>query len=178
MKANGIFGAIVPLCLTAAMACSAAQAAECAVAKAVYRPAGGYSQNEAARYELVHEAKKIDVNMSDLVVTIRNTATKRAHEFGFAFSNGYGRTHLLYAGPDKYGSEGKDNDASGDDEGPGSTIMYFDAQMKVVEAPTKASARAPQFLLMPEIGVKFWYGGKDDRKFVPPDGMWRLAGCR
>lgn len=153
-----------------------ATAADCAIERAVYRPAGGFGQTERGVYELVHTVKKIPANHSNLVVTIRQPASKKAHDFGFAFSNGYGRTHLLYSGPDVY--EQAEGDSKEDAEGPGSTIMYFDAQMRAVEAPMKAGQKGPLFLVMPEIGVKFWYRGKDDRQFVPPDGIWRLASCR
>jgi hypothetical protein len=161
-----------------AAAASPAFAAGCKIERAIYKPVGGYAQNEIGRYQLVHAAKRIEVNQSNLVAIISHSGLKRAHEFGFAFSNGYGRTHLLYSGPDKY-DKGEADGASDDDASrPGSPIMYFDARMRVVEAPVKAGAVAPEYLIMPEIGLKFWYGGKDDRKFVPPDGLWKLAACR
>jgi len=155
-----------------------ALAAGCTIERAIYKPVGGFGQNETGRYELVHAAKRIESNQSNLVAIIRHSGLKRAHEFGFAFSNGYGRSHLLYSGPDKYGKGEADTASDDDASGPGSPIMYFDARMKVVEAPVKAGAPAPQFLIMPEIGLKFWYDGKGDRKFVPPDGLWKLSACR
>jgi hypothetical protein len=157
---------------------SSAIAAGCTIERAVYKPAGGFGQNEVAQYELVHAAKRIESNQSNLVAIIRHSGLKRAHEFGFAFSNGYGRTHLLYSGTDKYAKGDADGARDEDASVPGSPIMYFDARMRVVETPVKAGGPAPQYLIMPEIGLKFWYGGKDDRKFVPPDGLWKLSACR
>ncbi len=151
--------------------------AACVIERAVYKPLGGYGQMQPNQYELLHTVKKIEVNQSGLVLIIRNNALKAAHEFGFAFSNGYGRNHLIYSGPDKY-KEDKEGDASDDAYGPGSPILYFNTQLKSAEAPIKPGEAAPEYLIMPEIGVKFWYMGKDGRKFIPSDGMWKLSACR
>lgn len=167
---------IAALASSASLHPTSAVAADCAIERAVYRPLGGRNPDAEKTFELTHSARRIPANQSQLVATIRDTATKRFHYFGFAFSNGYGRTHLVYAGPDKSG--GKPDGGEVNTDGPGSPVVYFDAKLGMVDAPVKAGEPAPDYLIMPEIGLNFWYSGPSDHSFIPPDGLWKRAACR
>lgn len=148
----------------------------CPITNAVYRPVEPGAHGTATGYELVHAVKSLPANQSDLVVTIRAAGGGGvSHDFGFAFSNGYGRTHLVYAGRT---AESATFDPGEDRDGwPGSPILYFDAGLRAVSVTNRLAA-APEYLIMPEIGLTFWYWANGDRTFVPPGGMWKRVRCR
>ena len=157
--------------------------AACALNKALYRPMEKSPDN--VYYELTHSTqKKLRANQADLVLTINSPndsksfkpGVGRSYDYGFAFSNGYRRTHLLYAG-ESAKSTTYDIDTKTDTSAAGSTILYFDDNLRLVEPLTTREKLAPKYLLMPGLGPALWYANDGDRRFVPPEGLWKLALC-
>ena len=148
-------------------------AQECPIGRAVYGPVGAAGELVPTAYELTHGDRQELRRQSNLSVTIRNTEISRAYDFTYAFSNGYGRTHLVYAG-----RSGETRRQKSEQGTPGSPILFFDEQIKTVQPVYAMKDKAPAYLLMPEMGVTFWYGGDSDRKFVPPDGLWTIVSCK
>jgi hypothetical protein len=160
-----------------------ARAEECPLLRAVYAPIEDEGFGAIQNYEMTHGVKKIPANQAQVVATIRAPADgppakMRSYDFGFAFTNGYGGTHIVYSGESAKSAHYKPDKGEDYDSGPGSLIIYFDADLKVVEPLTDAKSKAPTYLIMPEIGSTFWYWQKGDRAFVPSGTMWKLKTCR
>lgn len=161
---------------------SSTQAQDCPLAQAIYAPIEDDSYGQYTGYELQHSRKKLWVNQSHMVATIRAPHQKdgkpaRSYDFGFAFSNGYGRTSIVFSG-ESAKSAAYRPPKNDDDYGPGSHIQYFDAEMKEVAPHDGKYETAPLWLIMPEIGLNFWYWQGGDRTFVPSSGMWKRVACR
>jgi hypothetical protein len=158
---------------------------DCSMARAVYTPIEDEGFGSIENYELFHVRKTIAVNQSQWALTIRAPAggpvgKMRSYDFGFSFTNGYGGTYLGFSG-ETAKSEKYEPPRGSDPEGvPGSRIIYFDDGLKTVEAAasTEADPKAPTYLLMPDIGRRFWYWQGSDRAFVPPGTMWKRTSCR
>ena len=157
-------------------------AGECPLPQAIYTPVEDDSFGQYTGYELQHSRKKLRANQSHMVVTIRAPQQKdgkpaRSYDFGFAFSNGYGRTSLVFAGESAKSATYRPpkND---EDDGPGSHIQYFDAELKEAAPHDGKYESSPAYLIMPEIGLNFWYWQGGDRTFVPSGGMWKRTACR
>lgn len=157
----------------AAFAASPSLALDCAIGRAVYSPVGNVNEPADTAYELVHSDREALRRQSNLSVTIRHGEIGQSHDFTYAFANGYGGTSLIYAGP-----TGARLPYRPTSQSPGSAILFFDAAMRVTPPVYELGAPAPAFLIMPEMGGRFWYGGDGARKFIPPDGLWKLTACR
>ncbi len=159
------------------------RAQTCPLLRAVYAPIEDEGFGTIQNYELTHAIKKIPMNQAQVVATIRAPANgpaekMRAYDFGFTFANGYGGTRMVFSGESAKSAHFKPAKGDDDDGAPGSLIIYFDAGLKVVEPLTEPDAKAPAYLIMPEIGAKFWYWQDGDRAFVPSGTMWKLKTCR
>ncbi len=169
-----LLGAIV---LLSAWSHAPAFALECDVLKAVYTPLDNEDDMSAEagkqnRYSAQHIEKRLRFNQARFAFRIMETNQKLSYDFGFAFSNGYGRTSLVFAGPDVAGEDYKR-----DPDDPTSFIMYFDEGLKQTQPDWEKGGKAPHYLIMPGIGSSFWYW-KSERNFVPPAGMWKLSSCK
>ncbi|MBX9760864.1 MAG: hypothetical protein K2Y29_18955 [Beijerinckiaceae bacterium] len=158
-------------------AAQSARALECDLLKGVYTPldpeddmsADAGKQN---RYSARHVVKSLRFNQAKFAFQLAEANQKLSYDFGFAFANGYGGTSIVFAGP-----TGQSANRRMREEDPDSSIMYFDADMKVATPDWEKGGKAPQYLIMPRIGSAFWYWAPGHRKFVPPAGMWKLTGC-
>lgn len=173
MRRGSRFGARALFACALLTGAAPALAIECEIGRAVYGPIGASDEPADEGYRLVHTDRPALRRQSRLSVTLSHRALGQSHDFTYAFSNGYGRTSLVYAGP-----TGARLPARLTDQSPGSPIMFFDADMKLAPAPQSLSDKAPGWLIMPEMGLRFWYGGDQARKFIPPDGLWKLTACR
>jgi len=162
-----------------------AMAVDCPFVRAVYAPVEDEEFGTITDYEMTHSLKTIQANQSRYVATIRApakgpAAKMRSYDFGFAFSNGYGRTSLVFAGESAKSAQFKPSKGEDYDAYPSSPILYFDEEMKTLSAAAAPEDKptAPAYLLMPDIGSSFWYWQKSDRAFVPPGTMWKFKTCR
>lgn len=162
-----------------------AMAVDCPFDRAVYAPIEDEGFGTITDYEMTHSLKTIQANQSRYVATIRAPANgpaakMRSYDFGFAFSNGYGRTSIVFAGESAKSATFKPGKGEDYDSYPSSPILYFDENLVTVPAAAadKDSPTAPAYLLMPDIGSSFWYWQKSDRAFVPPGTMWKFKTCR
>ena len=168
---------------SAAFAAPAAIAPACPLLQAVYTPVEDEGFGKIENYELFHSQKTLPFNQAKAVITIRAPANgpvekMRSYDFGFAFTNGYGGTHLEFSGESAKSARHKPPRGGNDDNQPSSLIIYFDEELKTVEPLGEGEKVAPAYLLMPDIGRKFWYWQKGDRAFVPPGTMWKRTSCR
>ena len=165
------------LCALPLLAAAPAKALDCTLLKSIYAPidadddmsADSGKQND---YALTFAPSHGEINQATFVMRIAEAKQKLAYEFAFAFPNGYGGTALVFLGAP---GQKKFKDARDD---PGSKIMYFGADLKRVQPEGDVDGPAPAYLVMPGLGQSFWYWSKGERKFVPPDGLWKLTGCR
>ncbi|OYU48183.1 MAG: hypothetical protein CFE31_11005 [Rhizobiales bacterium PAR1] len=178
------WAAVAVLALTSPAALAApAVAPACPLLRAVYTPIEDEGFGKIENYELFHSEKTLPFNQAKAVITIRAPANglvekMRSYDFGFAFTNGYGGTHLEFSGESAKSARYKLPRGESEDNVPGSLILYFDEDLKTVEPLGEGEQAAPAYLLMPDIGRKFWYWQKSDRTFVPPGTMWKRTSCR
>ena len=165
------------LCALPLLAAAPAKALDCTLLKSTYTPldadddfsADSGKQND---YSLTFAPKRGEVNLESYLLRITEAKQKIAYDFAFAYPNGYGGTALVFAGA----PGGKKFKDARDD--PGSKVLYFGEDLKRVLPEGDDGGKAPAFLIMPGLGQSFWYWSKGERKFVPPDGLWKLTGCR
>ena len=167
---------------------AAARAGGCSFLKAVYAPVDD-AANAEERYRLRHIADplnrdmaKREANAANYVLRLTVNRGKRPHYFGFAFPNGHAWTKLQYLGdrmqsPSLQSRSLQSRGVTVKPDVQTSSIMYFDAKMKIVNTDSDGAAVAPQFLIMPQIAGWFWYGDRAGRDFNPPEGLWRYAEC-
>ncbi len=169
--------AVAILCVAfASSGPQAAHALECDLFKASYTPLDPEDDMSAEagtqnRYSAKHVKKRLRFNQAPFAFRISEANQKVSYDFGFAFANGYGGTSLVFAGASDRTTGHKMNDSD-----PSSAIMYFDEKLKQVRPDWATGGTAPQYLVMPNIGLAFWYWGPS-RNFVPPAGMWKLTSC-
>lgn len=129
---------------------------------------------------------------------LRLTSPQRAYWFKFAVSNGYGR---ISAAPvsDPYSDDARQDGprellaelfedpdtASLANETLGTLIFYpFAPDLAVLPDPPDAGAQAPDYFMMPELGLTLWYSPQDitedpeASRDPMPVGMFKLAECR
>lgn len=165
--------AVFALSLAACLPALAQAVPECALGKAAYRPVADSGDEEADYRAEMRAATPLAGNMPPLVLVMQRQSTGTRYSFRFHAPNGYGRyTVGLAPGDDKTRRRRKD-----DAEGPTSTALFFDAALKRIEPLFEESARAPAYMLLPDLGLGFWYWPPAGRTFVPPAGLWRLSGC-
>ena len=123
-------------------------------------------------YSARHIVKRLRFNHAKFAFRMTEANQKISYDFGFAFANGYGGTSIVFAGPSDKSANHRTRE-----EDPISSIMYFDAGLKVSPPDWEKGGPAPQYLIMPGIGSSFWYWFPGERKFVPPAGMWKLTSC-
>lgn len=154
-----------------------ARALDCDLLKGVYTPLDPEDDMSAEagkqnRYSARHVQKRLRSNQAKIVFQMSEANQNISYDFGYAFANGYGGTSIVFAGP----SARSANHRIREDD-PISSIMYFDASMKIATPNWETGGKAPEYLIMPGIGSSFWYWMPGQRKFVPPAGMWKLTAC-
>jgi hypothetical protein len=164
-----------------AIVTSASTVAACPITRATYVPVSPDTVGVKANYEITHRPRKDETGQGRNIMTLRDALSQKSFDYSYAFTNGYGRTALVFLGEtgkplEEAGKpEGEATDAF---DGPGSHILFFDQRLRTVNPEGDETKAAPAYLIAPELGVNFWYWAKGDRKFVPPPGLWRLAKCR
>jgi hypothetical protein len=176
--------ALLASLLSGFITCPAAGlAADCSFEKAVYSPIENDSYSVIENYEMTHTHKKGRNAKGKLVATIQGIAgassvKNKAYEFAYVFQQGYARTRLVLA---VQKSMNASSDPANDDQTgvrPGSSITFFDHELKEVDPFSGDIHPSPAFLIMPDIAIRFWYWGGGDRQFVPSGGIWKRVRCR
>ncbi|MBK9080969.1 MAG: hypothetical protein IPL88_02270 [Rhizobiales bacterium] len=147
---------------------------DCAIDNARYEPIAGERDDEANYVAETVPHRAAVGNQTRFLLVMRNVATGETKRFAFFSPNGYGRLLASLEGRRKRGPGAKTDE----EQGPQSTAIFFDTDLRPLplDAPFQPGTRAPAYLILPDLGLSFWYSTLG-RSFVPPQGMWRLARC-
>ena len=148
---------------------------DCAIDHAVYEPIVGEREDEANYVAETVPHRAAVGNQTRFLLVMRNVATGETKRFAFFSPNGYGRLIASLERKRKRGPGAKTDD---EQTGPDSTAILFDRELRPLALETlfRPTTRAPAYLILPDLGLSFWYSTLG-RSFVPPQGMWRLARC-
>jgi len=169
-----------------------AAALDCPLDKAVYTPLDADDDwsapdGVANAWEITHPLRPEASADRPWVLRLAENRQGLAAEFGIADPPGFSATHVYMLvppdspakgdGKDKQKDKGK---GSGFDaaKAPSALIYYFGDDLKRVEPRGEAPPKAPPLLQLPGLSKAFWAWQRDGRRFVPPDGLWKLTGCR
>ncbi|NLH80017.1 MAG: hypothetical protein GX458_04115 [Phyllobacteriaceae bacterium] len=159
-------------------AAAPAAALDCSLAKAVYTPLDAdddWSAEDgvANAWEITHPRRAGTDSDRPWVIRLAETRQKLAAEFGVAHPPGFGMAHVFMLTPP--GEKGKHFDAG---KAPSAPLYYFGDDLKRVDPEGEDDPKAPPLVQLPGLSKAFWDWKRDGRRFVPPDGLWKLTACR
>jgi hypothetical protein len=174
------FRKILPLAVLVSGLASAAAATptlDCALTRAVYTPLDADDDMSADEgvtnaYEITHAPTASDHSDRPWLVRISERRQKLAYDFAVSHPPGFGGAHLVMM-PEPKGLQKRSGT-----ERPSSRLFYFGEDLRRVDPEADPAARAPAYVQLPEISPAFWAWKRDGRRFVPPDGIWKLTACR
>ncbi|MFG1479791.1 hypothetical protein V5F53_14195 [Xanthobacter sp. V4C-4] len=165
-----------------------AAALDCALDKAVYTPLDAdddWSAPEGVSnaWEITHPLRPDPSADRPWVLRLAENRQGLAAEFGIAEPPGFSATHVFMLlppggkdkGKGKARETGKRLDAS---TAPASLLYYFGDDLKRMDPRGEPPPKAPPLVQLPGLSKAFWAWKRDGRRFVPPDGLWKLAACR
>lgn len=170
---------VLPAFLAVAFAVPASAAApSCPLVRAVYTPLDADDDMSAEdgvtnAYEITHVAGPSGESDRPWLLRISETRQKLSYDFAVVHpSAGFGGAHVLLVRPAK-ATAGRKGDPT-----PSSRLFYFGEDLRRLDPEADVAAEAPLYVQLPEISPGFWNWKHDGRRFVPPDGIWKLAACR
>ena len=154
-----------------------AASAACPLLAAVYTPLDADDDMSAEdgvtnSYEITHVASTSDQSDRPWLVRVSEGRQKIAYDFAVAHPPGFGGAHLVMK--PRPGAKAKRSDAPT----PSSRLLYFGEDLRRVDPSAETAGEAPPYVQLPEISPAFWAWKRDGRRFVPPDGLWKLTHCR
>jgi hypothetical protein len=165
--------------LAVLLASAAVEAAtlDCPLTRGVYTPIDADDDMSADdgvtnAYEITHVATRSDRSDRPWLLRIHEGRQKIGYEFAVAHPPGFGGAHLVMM--PKTGGARKDPGA----DAPSSRLFYFAEDLRRVDPDGEGDPKAPAYVQLPEISPAFWNWKHDGRRFVPPDGLWKLTACR
>lgn len=155
-----------------------ARALDCPLSKGVYTPIDAdddWSAEDGVvnAWEITHPGRAVGDSDRPWVVRLAERRRGLAAEFGVAHPPGFGQAHVFMIAPPA-GVE-KRFDAT---RAPSSPLYYFAEDLKRVDPDGEGEAKAPPYVQLPGLSKAFWVWKRDGRRFVPPDGLWKLTDCR
>lgn len=155
-----------------------AAALDCPLDKAVYTPLDadddwGASDGVINSWEITHPLKAGTSADRPWVVRLAENRQGLAAEFGIADPPGFSAAHVFMLVPP--GGKGEGLDAG---KAPASLLYYFGDDLKRVDPRGEVPPKAPPLVQLPGLSKAFWAWKRDGRRFVPPDGLWKLTACR
>lgn len=155
-----------------------ATALDCPLTKGVYTPIDAdddWSAEDGVvnSWEITHPRRDGGDSDRPWVIRLAEGRQKLTAEFGVAHPPGFGQAHVFMIAPP--GPKEKRFDAT---KAPSAPLYYFGDDLKRVDPEGEGEAKAPPLLQLPGLSKAFWDWKRDGRRFVPPDGLWRLTGCR
>ena len=124
-------------------------------------------------WEITHVARSDGPSDRPWVIRLAETRQKLSADFAVAHPPGFGQAHVFMVKPPT--PTGKRFDATG---APSAILHYFGDDLKRVDPDGEGEPKAPPLLQLPGLSKAFWDWKRDGRRFVPPDGLWKLTGCR
>lgn len=155
-----------------------AAALDCPLDRAVYTPLDADDDWSAPdgvtnSWEIIHQLKAGTSSDRAWVIRLVENRQKLAAEFGVADPPGFSATHVFMLVPP--GGKSKRFDAT---KAPSSLLYYFGDDLKRVDPSGDGPPKAPPLIQLPGLSKAFWAWKRDGRRFVPPDGLWKLTACR
>lgn len=157
---------------------SPALALDCPLDRATYTPVDAdddWSAPETGSnvWEITHVRQ--DGTSSDRPWILRLTEKRQnlSADFTIADPPGLSAVHVVMLSPP--GGRKKGFDAA---KAPSSLLYYFGEDMKRVDPTGGDMPKAPPLMQLPGLSQAFWAWKRDGRRFIPPDGVWKLTACR
>lgn len=174
-RSNAIATAVAVLVLGLA---GPARAADCPLDRAVYTPLDadddwGAEEGKTNVWEIVHVRRTGGPSDRPWVLRLSEGRQKLAAEFAVSHPPGFGQAHVFMTRPPG-GAEGTRFEAKG---APSAILYYFGEDLRRLDPDAESAAKAPPYVQLPGLSKAFWDWKRDGRRFVPPDGMWKLARC-
>ena len=164
--------------LVVVLATGAAGAAplDCPLVRAVYAPIDAdddWSADDGVTnaWEITHAPRTDTPSDRPWVIRLAENRQKLFAEFAVAHPPGFGGAHVFMVKPPT-GKRVPVTDA------PSAALYYFADDLKRLDPAAEGDPKAPPYLQLPGLSGAFWRGKRDGRRFVPPDGIWKLAACR
>lgn len=155
---------------------SAAAGLVCPLTRAVYTALDADDDMSADAgvansYEITHLRRPNDGDRP-WVIHVAEIRQKLAYDFAVAHPPGFGGTHVFMVPLGKAAAKRIAATA------PSSRLYYFGDDLRRIDPDAEPEPQAPPFLQLPGLSPAFWDWKRDGRRFVPPDGMWKLTACR
>lgn len=155
-----------------------AQALDCPASRAVYTAldfdddmsADAGTHND---YEITLPRRALSGGAQERVVRIVEKKQTLSYDFATARPMGFGGVTVHFLGASSAKTPPKE---TGDQ--PRSRLIFYGADLRRIDLDDDGDPAAPAFLQLPEISPAFWSWTAGHRRFVPPDGLWKLAACR
>ncbi len=163
-------------------AVSPARALDCSLAAGVYTPVDAdddWSAEEGRpnSWEITHVVRSDDASDRPWVIRLTEHRQKLFAEFAVAHPPGFGGAHVFMVRRPKPGGRAPVK-RFGVTGAPSATLYYFGDDLKRVDPESGPATKAPPLLQLPGLSKAFWDWKRDGRRFVPPDGLWKLSACR
>ncbi|MDI4662754.1 hypothetical protein K9U40_00150 [Xanthobacter autotrophicus] len=155
-----------------------APALDCPLDQAVYTPLDadddwGAPEGVANSWEITHPLKPGTSSERPWVIRLAENRQKLAAEFGVADPPGFSATHVFMLVPPEGSRKGFKTTTA-----PSSLLYYFGDDLKRVDPAGEGRPLAPPLIQLPGLSKAFWNWKREGRRFIPPDGLWKLTGCR
>ena len=155
-----------------------ARAEECPASRAVYT-ALDFDDDMSAEagthndYEITLPRRHLPSGEEARIVRIAEKKQALTYDFEVARPMGFGGTMVAFLGASTAKKPPKETD-----DQPRSRLLFFGTDLRRVDLPDEGDPAAPLFLQLPGISPAFWSWTAGHRRFVPPDGLWKLTACR
>ena len=154
-----------------------AAALDCPLVRGVYTPLDAdddWSAEDGVTnvWEITHLARPDGPGDRPWLVRLSEGRQKLAAEFGVSHPPGFGVALIFMVTPPK--PTGKRFDGIG---APSSLLYYFGDDLKRIDPEGEGEPKAPPLVQVPGLSKAFWDWKRDGRRFVPPDGLWKLTAC-
>ncbi len=155
-------------------------ALDCPLARAVYTPLDadddwGAEDGKTNAWEITHPRRDGTESDRPWVLRLAENRQGLAAEFALAHPPGFGAAHVFMVSPPSPPAKGKRFDAT---TAPSASLYYFGDDLKRLDPTGEGDPKAPPYVQLPGLSKSFWDWKRDGRRFVPPDGLWKLTTCR
>ena len=155
-----------------------ARALECPLIGAVYTALDADDDMSADvgvpnSWEITHVATKEGPSDRPWLIRLSENRQSLHADFAVAHPPGFGGSHVFMVRPPRPPASRFDPTGA-----PSAILYYFGDDLKRVDPDGEGEAKAPPLLQLPGLSKAFWDWKRDGRRFVPPDGLWKLTACR